>query len=90
VITVTGLGPGDLDRIPAAVRSILLEPGRTLIVRTDQHPAAEQLAALREVITCDDLYLTGESFGFWRRLRTGPSSTPYRAALSSVSSRSGC
>jgi len=62
VITVTGLGPGDLDRIPEAVRSILLDPGRTLIVRTEHHPAAEQLAALREVISCDDLYLSGESF----------------------------
>jgi len=62
VITVTGLGPGDLDRIPAAVRSILLDPGRTVIVRTEQHPAAEQLAALREVVTCDDLYLAKESF----------------------------
>ena len=62
MITVTGLGPGDLDRIPAAVRSILLDPGRTVIVRTEQHPAAEQLAALREVVTCDDLYLGEESF----------------------------
>ncbi len=62
MITVTGLGPGDLDRIPAAVRSILLDPGRTVIVRTEQHPAAAQLAALREVINCDDLYVGGESF----------------------------
>ena len=62
MITVTGLGPGDLDRIPTAVRSILLDPGRTVIVRTEQHPAAAQLAALREVINCDDLYVGGESF----------------------------
>ena len=62
MITVTGLGPGDLDRIPTAVRSILLDPGRTVIVRTEQHPAAEQLAALREVVTCDDLYEGGGSF----------------------------
>jgi len=62
VITITGLGPGDLDRIPAAVRSILLDPGRTVIVRTVEHPAAEQLAALREIVSCDDLYLGGKSF----------------------------
>ena len=62
VITVTGLGPGDLGRIPAAVRSVLLDPGRTVIVRTEQHPAAEQLAALEGGITCDDLYLAHETF----------------------------
>jgi tetrapyrrole methylase family protein / MazG family protein len=62
VITVTGLGPGDLDRIPAAVRSILLDPELTVIVRTIEHPAAEQLAAMREIVTCDDLYKSLESF----------------------------
>ena len=62
MITVTGLGPGDLDRIPTAVRSILLDPGRTVILRTEEHPAASQLAALRQVVTCDDLYEKGSSF----------------------------
>ncbi|MET0565826.1 MAG: nucleoside triphosphate pyrophosphohydrolase [Acidimicrobiia bacterium] len=62
MITVTGLGPGDLDRIPTAVRSILLDPGRVVIVRTQEHPAAEQLAASRDVVTCDDLYEVGSSF----------------------------
>ena len=62
MITITGLGPGDLDRIPVAVRSILLDPDRTVIVRTVQHPAAEQLAALREIVSCDDLYVDGGSF----------------------------
>jgi len=60
VIVVTGLGPGDFDRIPGSVQTILLDPARTVIVRTRSHPAAEQLAARREVVFCDDLY---ESLG---------------------------
>jgi tetrapyrrole methylase family protein/MazG family protein len=62
VIVVTGLGPGDLDRIPGPVRDILLDPERVVIVRTSHHPAAEQLARLREVTFCDDLYESSESF----------------------------
>ena len=60
MIVVTGLGPGDFDRIPGSVQTILLDPARTVIVRTQSHPAAEQLAARREVVFCDDLY---ESLG---------------------------
>ena len=56
MITVTGLGPGVLDRIPGAVKDILLDPDRTLIVRTLEHPAASELARLRDVVSCDDLY----------------------------------
>jgi tetrapyrrole methylase family protein/MazG family protein len=56
VILVTGLGPGDLDRVPEPVRGVLLDPGRTVIVRTLDHPAASQLARLRPVVSCDDLY----------------------------------
>ena len=62
MIVVTGLGPGDLDRIPGPVRDILLDPQRTLIVRTRHHPAAEQLAGTREVIFCDDLYQSADAF----------------------------
>jgi tetrapyrrole methylase family protein/MazG family protein len=62
VIVVTGLGPGDLDRIPSPVRDILLDPARTVIVRTRHHPAAQQLAAAREVIFCDDLYESADAF----------------------------
>jgi tetrapyrrole methylase family protein/MazG family protein len=62
VITVTGLGPGDFDRIPSTVRSILLDPERTVIVRTIRHPAAQQLAALRQIVTCDDLYEGARTF----------------------------
>ena len=62
MIVVTGLGPGDLDRIPGTVRAILLDPERKVIVRTRHHPAAEQLARLREVTFCDDLYEPAERF----------------------------
>jgi tetrapyrrole methylase family protein/MazG family protein len=62
VIVLTGLGPGDLDRIPGTVRSLLLDPERELIIRTRNHPAAKQLADLREVSFCDDFYDTLETF----------------------------
>ena len=62
MITVTGLGPGDFDRIPAAISSILLDPGSIVIVRTLRHPAAEQLGTMREIVTCDDLYEGHETF----------------------------
>ncbi len=41
------------------IREMILDPSRTVIVRTLKHPAAEQLAALRQVVTCDDLYEAG-------------------------------
>lgn len=56
MIVITGLGPGDLARVPGPVLDILLDPKRTLIVRTVNHPAAAQLAEKREVTFCDDLY----------------------------------
>lgn len=62
VISVTGLGPGDFDRIPGPVQNILLDPARTVVVRTRHHPAAEQLAAQRKVVFCDDLYESRDSF----------------------------
>jgi tetrapyrrole methylase family protein/MazG family protein len=62
VITVTGLGPGDFDRIPEAVRLVLLDPGNTLVVRTLEHPAARDLARIRPVVACDDLYETHDTF----------------------------
>ena len=62
MITITGLGPGDLDRIPETVQSILTDPGRKVIVRTLEHPAARQLAMLRDVETCDDLYEESATF----------------------------
>jgi tetrapyrrole methylase family protein/MazG family protein len=62
VITIIGLGPGDFDRIPEAVRHALLEPGATVVVRTLEHPAARELAGMRDVVSCDDLYESLDSF----------------------------
>lgn len=62
MILVIGLGPGDLDRAPETIRAILLDPGSRVIVRTRHHPAAEQLAQLREVTFCDDLYEACDHF----------------------------
>jgi tetrapyrrole methylase family protein/MazG family protein len=62
VITITGLGPGDFDRIPAATRLVLLDPDATVVVRTLEHPAARELAGMREVVSCDDLYESQDSF----------------------------
>lgn len=62
VITITGLGPGTLDRVPEPVRDLLLDEARTVIARTSHHPAARELAELREVVFCDDLYDGSETF----------------------------
>jgi tetrapyrrole methylase family protein/MazG family protein len=62
VITITGLGPGDFDRIPAATKLVLLDPDATVVVRTLEHPAAKELAGMREVVSCDDLYESQDSF----------------------------
>lgn len=61
-LIVTGLGPGDLSRVPEAMRSVLEDPARTIVVRTLHHPAAAQLAAVRPVESCDDLYEQGNGF----------------------------
>lgn len=62
MIDIVGLGPGDLDRVPNETRTLLLDPARTVVVRTLRHPAASQLAELREVVSCDDLYEESETF----------------------------
>ncbi len=61
MITVVGLGPAGLSRVPSPIRDFLLDESRTVIVRTLAHPASEELAALREVVSCDDLY-EGEDY----------------------------
>lgn len=62
MITIAGLGPGSLDRVAAPVRDLLLDEGRRLVLRTAHHPAAAELAGARDVITCDDLYESSETF----------------------------
>ncbi|MCY4371417.1 MAG: nucleoside triphosphate pyrophosphohydrolase [bacterium] len=61
-LVVTGLGPGTLDRTPADVVEILSDPANLVVLRTLQHPAAAELAGLREVVTCDDLYDIADTF----------------------------
>jgi tetrapyrrole methylase family protein/MazG family protein len=56
MITIIGLGPGELERVPKPVRSLLEDPTTTVVARTVHHPAAAQLADLRPVVFCDDLY----------------------------------
>ncbi len=61
-LAVVGLGPADLDRTPRHVRELLEDPDVTVIVRTMEHPAAQTLAASRQVLSCDRLYEQYESF----------------------------
>ena len=61
-LIVVGLGPGTLARTPAHVVEVLVDPTNLVILRTERHPAAAQLAARREVVTCDDLYEAAETF----------------------------
>ncbi|MGH8945161.1 MAG: nucleoside triphosphate pyrophosphohydrolase [Acidimicrobiia bacterium] len=62
MITVVGVGPGDLDRVSPPVLDLLQDPGRTIIARTNRHPALAQLAEKREVVFCDDLYDSATTF----------------------------
>jgi tetrapyrrole methylase family protein/MazG family protein len=55
-LILAGLGPGDLDRLDAGACRLLEDPANTVILRTLDHPAARQLAELRTVESCDDLY----------------------------------
>ena len=62
MITVAGLGLGNFDRIPPAAQSVLLDDSVTIVCRTRHHPAATHLASLRDVVFCDDLYESSDSF----------------------------
>jgi tetrapyrrole methylase family protein / MazG family protein len=62
MIDVVGLGPGDLARVPPSTRELLSDHARTVIVRTLHHPAASQLAELRPVVSCDDIYEAADTF----------------------------
>ncbi|MGI9584511.1 MAG: nucleoside triphosphate pyrophosphohydrolase [Acidimicrobiia bacterium] len=61
-ISIVGLGPAGLDRVPADVRDLLADPSQIVIVRTLDHPAATQLSDLRELVGCDDLYESHDQF----------------------------
>ena len=61
-ITVIGLGPAGLDRLKPHQLGVLVDPSATVVVRTAEHPAASDLAALRPVVACDDLYQAGADF----------------------------
>ena len=61
-LVVMGLGPGGLDRVPPSVTAVLSEPSRRVIARTMDHPAVRELASIRPVTGCDDLYREGDNF----------------------------
>ncbi len=61
-VTVVGLGPAGLDRVPAPIRDLLADPATRVVLRTAVHPAAAELAARRDVITGDDLYESAGDF----------------------------
>jgi tetrapyrrole methylase family protein/MazG family protein len=54
-IAIVGLGPSGLRHLSAGAR-FLIDQATTVVVRTLKHPAAVELAAQRDVVTCDDLY----------------------------------
>jgi tetrapyrrole methylase family protein/MazG family protein len=61
-ISIVGLGPAGLDRLRRADLDLLTDPATTLILRTVEHPAASDLADMRPVVSCDDLYETAHDF----------------------------
>lgn len=62
MITIVGLGPAGLDRVAPPGRAALQNEAARLVVRTLQHPAAAELAAIRSVESCDDLYDTAVDY----------------------------
>lgn len=60
-ITIVGLGPAGMEHLNDAARSAI-DGATTVVLRTVKHPAAEELAATRTVVTCDDLYDTHTEF----------------------------
>ena len=61
-LSIVGLGPAGLDRLRRADLEYLTDPAATLIVRTVEHPAASELAEIRPLVSCDDLYESAEDF----------------------------
>jgi tetrapyrrole methylase family protein/MazG family protein len=62
MISIVGLGPGEFDRVSVPARSLLLDPAKTVVARTEHHPSARQLGDLRDVVFCDDLYESCDTF----------------------------
>jgi tetrapyrrole methylase family protein/MazG family protein len=62
VISIIGLGPGSLARVPQPVKALLSDPGVVVVARTRHHPAADELGKEREVVFCDDLYENADRF----------------------------
>ena len=61
-LSIVGLGPAGLDRLRRADLDLLTDSATTLILRTAEHPAASDLADMRPVVSCDDLYETAHDF----------------------------
>ncbi|MEE9184230.1 MAG: nucleoside triphosphate pyrophosphohydrolase [Acidimicrobiia bacterium] len=61
MITIVGLGPAGFDRLSPDLAGLLRECER-VISRTLEHPAALELSRMREVESCDDIYLEAEDF----------------------------
>ena len=61
-LIIVGLGPGDLASTDGRALEYLMDSGRSVLLRTIDHPSAAQLSELREVQTCDDLYQTATDF----------------------------
>jgi len=61
-ITIVGLGPAGMSHVDEAAFPPLTDSAATVVLRTRDHPAAEAIATLRSVITCDDLYETLSAF----------------------------
>jgi len=54
-VAIVGLGPAGIEHVSTSAL-LLIEKADTVVLRTVQHPAAAELAASRQVVTCDDLY----------------------------------
>ena len=61
-ITIVGLGPAGPAHMGRAAHDALSAEDVTIILRTLTHPAAEALSAKRDVVSCDDLYDSMETF----------------------------
>ena len=61
-LAIVGLGPAGLDRLPPRARTFLEASASSVIVRTMRHPSAADLADVRMVVSCDDLYESADDF----------------------------